>query len=91
MWTQVGFTAAMGAEGIYADSAVSFSPMLTKWKNEGTFAEAVKAANDADIGNVADNLAKAYYNSTGKPENAAEVDSTRKTAGTTTIRIYSMP
>ena len=54
MWTDVGFTEASGAEGIYADSAVSYAPFLTAWAAERTFAEAVAAANAADVRNAAD-------------------------------------
>lgn len=91
MWTSVGFDCADGAVGTYADSAVSFAPMLAKWAAESTFSAAVQAANAADIGNVADNLAIAYYNATGQPDHAAEVDSTRAVAGIGSTRIYTLP
>jgi hypothetical protein len=90
MWSDVGFTEASGAEGIYADSAVSYAPFLTAWATERTFAEAVAMANAADVGNAADNAARAFYQARNKPE-AALVDSDRVRAGTGTTRIYSTP
>ncbi|MFN0244862.1 MAG: hypothetical protein ACKVWV_18415 [Planctomycetota bacterium] len=91
MWLSVGFDCADGAVGTYADSAVSFAPMLAKWASESTFSKAVAAANAADVGNVADNLAIAYYHATGQPEMAEGVDSTRSVAGFGQTRIYSKP
>ena len=61
------------------------------WGSEGTFASAVQAANNADVGNLADDVAIAYYNSTNSPDVAAEVDSTRVIAGDGGIRIYALP
>jgi hypothetical protein len=91
MWTSVGFSSACGSAGIYADSAVSFAPLVAKWASEGTFSETVQMANAADIGNVADNLAKAYYNENGEPARADQVDSSRTVAGKGQIRLYSLP
>ena len=91
MWTSVGFSCACGSAGIYADSAVSFAPMIARWASEGTFAEAVQVANAADFGNVADNLAKDYYNSIGEHDLAIQVNSTRTISGNGQIRIYSLP
>jgi hypothetical protein len=89
MWTDVGFTEASGAEGIYADSAVSYAPFLTAWAAERTFAEAVAAANAADVGNAADQAARAFYLARNLPVPAAQVDSDRVRAGTGTTRVYS--
>lgn len=91
MWNSVGFTTASGAKGIYADSAVSFAPMLASWALEGRFSDAIAAANAADVGNVADGLAIAFYNATGRTAHAAQVDSTRSTIGDASIRLYSSP
>ena len=91
MWTNVGFSVASGSEGIYADSAVSFVPFLTTWGAEATFAASVQVANAADVGNIADNLAIAYYNSTNQSARAGQVDSTRSIAGNGQIRLYSIP
>jgi hypothetical protein len=91
LWTSVGFNAAEGSVGIYADSAVSFAPLLMRWATEGTFAEVVQVANAADIGNAADNLAIAYYRNTHDMARAAQVNSTRVMSGDTSIRIYSAP
>src|SRR4029077_9575861 len=79
MWTNVGFSTACGSAGIYADSAVSFAPLVNKWASEATFAETVQLANS--VGDVADNVSKAYYNANGKPDKAARVDSTRTIGG----------
>jgi hypothetical protein len=89
MWKDIGFSVADGSAGIYADSALSFPPMVGKWAAEGTFAEAVQLANT--VGDPADNLAKAYYNTIGQPNDAAQVDSTRTIAGNGLVRIYSLP
>lgn len=90
-WIGAGFTEASGAEGIYADSAVSYAPFLVAWAAERTFAEAVAASNAADVLNAADNVAKAFYLAQNKPANAAAVDSDRVRAGTGASRIYSTP
>jgi hypothetical protein len=89
MWTNVGFSVACGSAGIYADSAVSFAPLVDKWASEATFAETVQLANS--VGDVADNVSKAYYNANGKPDKAARVDSTRSIGGNGQVRLYSLP
>jgi len=89
MWRDIGFTVADGAAKIYADSALSFPAMVGKWAAEGRFAEAVQLANA--VGDPADNLAKAYYNTIGRPDDAAQVDSTRTMVGDGLVRIYSLP
>jgi hypothetical protein len=91
MWTSVGFSSALGSAGIYADSAVSFAPLVARWASEGTFGETVQVANAADVGNVADNLVKEYYNASGKPAFAGQVDSTRTIGGSDKSRLYSLP
>ena len=90
-WIGAGFTEASGAEGIYADSAVSYAPFLVAWAAERTFAQAVAAANAADVLDAADNVAKAFYLAQNKPDSAAKIDSDRVRAGTGTSRIYSTP
>lgn len=87
----MGFTEASGSEGTYADSAVSYAPFLTAWAGEKTFAQAVDAANAADVLDAQDNIARAYYLATGRPRNAAAVDSDRVRAGAGQSRIYSTP
>lgn len=90
-WIQSGFKVASGSLGIYADSEASLIPFLNAWKNEENFEVAIQRSNDGDIGNVADNLAKAFYQSKGKPELADQVDSTRVIRGNRYIRIYTSP
>jgi hypothetical protein len=89
MWNEVGFDCASGSLGVYADSEVSLLPFLNNWEREKTFAESIKASNDADVNNVADEIAKAYYRSVGK--DASEIDSTRVTRGDGSVRIYTTP
>ena len=90
-WRAGGFSDASGAKGIYADSAVSYAPFLTAWAAELTFAEAVAAANAADIGDIADKAARRFYDIQGRPAAAAAIDSTRAREGEGFTRIYSMP
>jgi hypothetical protein len=90
-WIGGGFNEASGSEGIYADSALSYAPFLAAWAAEKSFAEAVAAANAADVGNVADNLARAFYLARNKPVLAAQVDSDRNRAGGGRTRIYTTP
>jgi hypothetical protein len=89
MWNDIGFDCASGSLGVYADSEVSLLPFLNSWEHEKTFAESVKASNDADVNRIADEIAKAYYKSVGK--NASQIDSTRVTGGDGLVRIYSTP
>jgi hypothetical protein len=89
MWTNVGFSAACGSAGIYADSAVSFAPLVAKWASEATFAETVQLANS--VGDVADDVSKAYYNANRRPDRAERVDSTRTIGGNGQVRLYSLP
>lgn len=91
MWSDVGFTEASGAEGIYADSAVSYAPFLTAWAAERTFAQAVAAANAADVGDAADKAARAFYQARNMAVEAARVDSDRVRFGAGSTRIYSTP
>lgn len=88
-WRSAGFDVVSGSEGIYADSAVSFAPFLSKWSNEKPFGMAVKAANDAIGSNLADDVAKTWYSVRGHRSLAADVDSDRVMNGNTDIRIYS--
>ena len=90
-WIGGGFNEASGSVGIYADSAVSYAPFLAAWAAEKTFAESVAAANAADIGNVADNAARAFYLARSRPVQAAQVDSDRKRAGGGRTRLYTTP
>jgi len=90
-WLAAGFTDAAGARGMYADSAVSYAPFLTAWAAERSFREAVAAANAADVGDIADSAARAYYLAQGKPEKAADIDSTRYGRGGGASRIYTTP
>ncbi|MGH7187246.1 MAG: hypothetical protein ACREIB_13335, partial [Pseudomonadota bacterium] len=88
-WMAAGFTDASGAQGVYADSAVSYAPFLTSWALQRTFAEAVAAANAADVLDAADNAARAFYTARNKPQTADLIDSTRVRAGTGASRIYT--
>ena len=90
-WMKVGFTAASGSKGIYADSAVSYVPFLSAWAGEKTFAQAIDAANKADPHDVADNLAKAFYRAAGQGDRVDGVDSERVYSGDGRTRIYSNP
>ncbi len=90
-WIQAGFKVASGSEGIYADSQASMSPFMNAWSQEKTFEECIKKANDGDIGNVADNLAKEFYRVKNMPDAANEVNSNRLIRGNQLIRIYSSP
>ncbi|MCU0866714.1 MAG: hypothetical protein MUC36_23265 [Planctomycetes bacterium] len=90
-WNSIGFTAAIGSVGIYADSAVSFAPMLARWAGEGSLADAVAVANAADVGNAMDELARAYYSATQRQTLADQVDSTRRVVGEASIRIHARP
>lgn len=89
MWNDIGFDCASGSLGIYADSEVSLLPFLNSWEHEKTFAESVKASNDADVNNIADEIAKAYYRSVRKDD--SQIDSTRVIRGDGLVRIYSAP
>ena len=90
-WPNIGFSCASGSEGIYADSEVSGAPFLSAWEGTKTFIDAVALANSADIGNAADGLAIAYYNSIGKTDNAGKINSNRILRGNVNLRIYSSP
>ena len=90
-WRAAGFCDASGAKGIYADSAVSYAPFLTAWAAEMTFAEAVAAANAADISDIADQAARQFYDTQGRHDAAAHIDSTRARQGDGYTRIYSNP
>lgn len=90
-WRAAGFSDASGSEGIYADSAVSYAPFLIAWAAERTFAEAVAAANAADVGNAADQVARQFYLATGRPDSAADIDSDRVRTGSGARRLYSAP
>jgi len=89
MWTGVGFDVASGSRGIYADSALSFGPMLGRWASEGTFGEAIQLANT--VGLPADAAARAFYQAHGPAGNASCVNSRRAIVGHETTRIYSTP
>lgn len=90
-WLAAGFNEASGARGIYADSAVSYAPFLGAWALKKTFAESVDVANNADVGDTADNIARTYYMARGMDTNASRVDSHRVRAGTGRSRIYTTP
>lgn len=90
-WIGAGFNEASGSQGIYADSAVSYAPFLTAWAAEKTFAEAVDAANAADVGNLNDNAIRAYYTARNRLALASQIDSDRKRSGAGWTRIYSTP
>jgi hypothetical protein len=64
---------------------------MNAWSQEKTFEECIKKANDGDIGNVADNLAKEFYRVKNMPDAANEVNSNRLIRGNQLIRIYSSP
>jgi hypothetical protein len=91
MWRNVGFDCASGAEGIYADSEVSLTPFLHAWETEKTFTESINIANRADVGNVADELAKAYYRAQQRNDTANDINSNRVVRGNGNLRIYSVP
>lgn len=91
MWQRLGFSDASGSKRMYADSALSYAPLLTAWAAERTFAEAVMAANAADIGDVADEAARAFYRAKGDTASAKMIDSTRVRAGSGATRVYSTP
>lgn len=91
MWRQVGFDCASGSEGIYADSEASLTPFLHAWETQKTFTEAIDIANRADVGRVADGLAKAFYRAQNLPNQANAVNSHRVVGGNGGLRIYSKP
>ncbi|MDD7967173.1 hypothetical protein [Actinomycetospora lemnae] len=90
-WRAIGFTEAMGSKGIYADSAVSYAPMLSAWAGGRTFGESVDAANAADVLDAADEFARTFYRVRNQPERAEKVDSTRVRRGPGKTRIWSSP
>lgn len=91
MWRQIGFECASGSEGIYADSEATLTPFLHAWETEKTFTEAIDTANRADVGRVADGLAKAFYHARNLPDREREVNSHRVVSGRGDTRIYSRP
>jgi hypothetical protein len=91
MWRDAGFTEVAGSVGIYADAAVSYPAFLTTWALGQTFAQAVDAANAADVGDLADEAARAYYRARGKPDYATEVNCTRRRSGPGTTRVHTKP
>jgi hypothetical protein len=91
-WLQAGFKAASGSRGIYTDSAFSHLAFLGSWSLFGrTFQQSVNAANGADVFNVSDTAAAAYFTSRGAADKAKLVDSNRVTAGNTALTIDSAP
>ena len=89
MWLDSGFTCVSGSTAVYADSEASLAPFLHSWETERTFSECIAMANAADIGNAADNIAKAYYRSIGL--NPDDIDSNRVVSGNGNLKIYSRP
>jgi len=90
-WTAAGFKTASGSEGVYADSAVSYPVFLGAWVVGTAFINAVTLANNADPLRVSDNAAKLWFNSQGKPDIAAQVNSIRSVRGTSSLTINTMP
>ncbi len=91
MWQDAGFACVSGSEGIYADSEASLLPFLQSWESGKSFREAIRIANAADIGNVADNAAKLYYITQGRTADANDINSNRIMSGNGNLRIYSKP
>jgi hypothetical protein len=89
-WTNAGFKTASGSEGVYADSAISYPVFLGAWVIGTAFTNAVSLANGADPLRVSDNAAKLWFNSQGKPNIAAQVNSVRSVRGTGSLTINSM-
>ena len=90
-WTNAGFKTASGSEGVYADSAISYPVFLGSWIAGTAFTNAVTNANNADPLRVSDNAAKLWFNSQGKPNIAALVNSVRSVRGTGSLKIGTMP
>jgi hypothetical protein len=80
-WLRIGFAVAVGARGIYADGLTSVPVMLRAWSGGQSLRVAVERANTADRLHQQDRLAAAYYRRTGRPAEAAAVDSTRVVDG----------
>lgn len=89
-WLQAGFKVASGSRRIYADSAVSYLPFLVAWANGSTFSSSVAVANAADVGNAVDEAAKVVLFFAGL-SNWFDVDSHRLIAGSSGLRISTMP
>lgn len=90
-WLDAGFKVASGSPGIYADSALSFPAFLAPWANGTTFEVAVAAANAADPLRGQEALAKEFFRSKGRPDEANEVNSVRVIKGNGFLKMDSAP
>lgn len=86
-WRNMGFKVASGSREVYADSALSYQPFLSGWRNYGTFYSAVKSANDADPLRIQDGIASGLLWAAGSSA-WDDVDSVRLRSGyTTTVTV----
>jgi hypothetical protein len=90
-WLDMGFVTGLGSRGIYADSLLSWAPMIKAWENELTLSDVVAAGNNADPLRAQDSSVSAYYRALGSMRDARAVESFRTAAGDTSIRITTPP
>lgn len=92
MWIAGGFASVSGSLEMYADAQVSFPAFLLSWENNNTFSECINNSNNADVGGLMDNFARAYYRATpAKASNADVINSHKIVTGNGNLRIYSKP
>lgn len=90
-WLQAGFVVATGARGIYADGATSVPVMFRTWAAGRSAEQCVTSCNDDPTRHVQDWLAGRYYGWTGRPSEAARVDSTRVVGGAGAVTVETDP
>jgi hypothetical protein len=90
-WLQAGFVVATGARGIYADGATSVPVMFRTWAARRTVEQCVRSSNDDPTRHAQDVLASRYYGWTGRPGEAARVDSTRVVGGAGAVTVETDP
>lgn len=83
-WQSIGFAAANGSKGVYADSMASYPAMLEAWAKGYSFGEAVDRGNNADPRRSYDTWARTAMG-------FDDVDSYRVTNGSRAITIWNKP
>ena len=90
-WLRTGFVVATGARGIYADGATSVPVMFRTWAAGRSAEQCVTSSNDDPTRHVQDRLAARYFGWTGRPSEAARVDSTRVVGGAGAVTVETDP
>lgn len=90
-WLQAGFVVATGARGIYADGATSVPVVFRTWAARRSVEQCVQWSNSDPTRHAQDALAARYYGWTGRPGDAARVDSTRVAGGAGAVTVETDP